>query len=355
MKFGPNHYVPILKVKQNEKKALELISSDFHRHITPLLEIVERKPEKAPTVDAHLTTAFKDLTKSVHPYPRCFLDAREIAPDGPAAAVEVFQRASAAGIAFTPVTGITRTADLAAALSNRSRGVALRLTRDEFESGGLPGRLRGFMSSNELAPNETDLIVDLGPVEDLIADGVAALSDAFLASVPDHNSWRTFTISACAFPQSMGGVARHSHDRIERADWIAWRDRLHARRGSLPRLPTYSDGVIQNPVGVEGFDFRRMQMSASIRYTLSEEWLLIKGESTRTTRPGLQFPSLATKLAYGHLRSHFLGADHCEGCAGAKAAANQAIGFGSAGSWRKLGTIHHVSVVMKALASLPWP
>lgn len=41
---------------------------------------------------------------------------------------------------------------------------------------------------------------------------------------------------------------------------------------------------------------RIMAVSASIRYTLPEEWLLIKGESTRRTPAVRQFPALATKL-----------------------------------------------------------
>lgn len=353
MTFGSNHYVPVLKVKLNEKKALGSIPWSLQRRITPLLEIVERKPDR--TLDAHLETAFRDLAANVRPYARCFLDAREIAGDGSEAASEVFRRASSAGMVFTPVTGISRTADVAAALSDRTRGVALRLTREEFESGGLSGRLRRFLSMNGLTPEGTDLIVDLGPVDELIMPGVAGLSEAFLAEVPDHEKWQTLTISACAFPQSMGGVTRNSHSLIERTEWIAWRDRLHARRRSLTRLPTFSDCGIQYPTGVEGFDPNTMQVSAAIRYSLPEQWLLLKGESTRTVRASIQFPDLANALVYGSLQNHFIGQEHCTGCAKAKAAAGHVKGFGSPGVWRQLGTIHHITVVMQGIASLPWP
>ena len=355
MIFGPNHYVPVLKVKRGEKKALRSIAPTLRAHITPLFEIVERKADKGATVDAHLSNAFDALADSVRPYSRCFLDVREIAADGPSAAAEVFRRAASAGITFTPVTGVSRTADVAAALGHQTHGVALRLTREEFEAGGLAVKLRAFMTRHGLTPEGTDLIVDLGPVDEMIVDGVAALATAFLADVPDHRLWRTFTVSACAFPMSMGVVARNSHSNVERADWIVWRDQLHARRSGLPRLPTFSDCAIQHPKGVEDFDFRTMQMSASIRYAMRDEWLLIKGESTRVTRPGVQFPALATKLVYGQLRASFSGPAHCEGCTSMKVAADRADGFGSAEAWRRLGTIHHISMVMQGLASLPWP
>lgn len=352
MTFGSHHYVPVLKVKRGEKKALQQISPALGPRITPLLEIVKRTEK---TLAAHLETVFKELADSVRSYPRCFLDAREIEPDGTDGAVEVFGRARTAGIVFTPVTGISRTVDVAAALEHRTNGIALRLTRAEFESGDLPRDINSFLRLHGLAPNDIDLIIDLGAVENLIVDGIAALTEAFMADVPHHERWRTFTVSACAFPVSMRGVDRHSHDFVERADWISWRDGLHARRDHLTRLPTFSDCAIQHPLGVEGFDPKIMQVSASIRYTLPEQWLLIKGESTRFVPPSQQFPELATRLVYGQFRPHFAGSNHCAGCRSIKAAADGAPGLGSADVWRRLGTIHHISTVMQGLGSVSWP
>jgi hypothetical protein len=192
-------------------------------------------------------------------------------------------------------------------------------------------------------------------VENLVADGISALTRAFMREVPDHERWRTFTVSGCAFPRSMGGIDRHSHVHVEREEWIAWRDCLHGRRGSLSRLPTFSDCAIQHPQGVEGFDPTIMQASASIRYTLENAWLLIRGAGTRFTRPGEQFPALATKLVYGALKSEFAGQGHCHGCTEIKRAADGAPGLGNAEAWRRLGTIHHISVVMQGIVSLSWP
>lgn len=162
-------------------------------------------------------------------------------------------------------------------------------------------------------------------------------------------------MSACAFPSSMGGVKRHSHDLVERADWLAWCNSIYGDRNSRPRVPTFSDCVIQHPSGVEGFDPRIMTISASIRYTLPDKWLLVKGESARRTLPSVQFPRLATQLVYGHLKRHYAGEDHCQGCASMKAAADGVKGFGSAEVWRRLGTIHHITRVVEDLESLTWP
>ena len=351
----PRRYVPVLKVKRGEKAALQSISSALTPRITPLLEIVERKPDKSPTVEAHLLSAFKGLAEAVRPFGRFLLDAREIEPDGPAGALAAFDLASTTGTPFTPVTGISRSVDIAAALDHRNHGIAIRLTRLEFEAGRLPGDLNAFLARHGLRHEEVDLIVDLGPVDDLVLPGVAAFAEGFLAAVPDPNRWRSLTLSGSAFPSSMAAVDRDSQGRVDRTEWQVWRDVLLPNRKQLPRMPAYSDCGIQHPKGVEGFNPQTMAASACIRYALGKEWLLIKGESTRRRPPSEQFPELARRLVQGPLRSDFAGEGHCAGCAAMKAAATGAPRLGSPEAWRRFGTIHHITLVVQQLSALPWP
>ena len=357
MRFGPDHYVPVLKVKRGEKQALASIRYGLRQRITPLLEIVEREKTEDKTLTEHLARSFRSLALSLHGYTRCLLDLREIAPDGSKGATEAFKLAEAAGISFTPVTGISRAADVAAAISYGStKGVAVRLTREEFEGGSLTADLNRFLSANGLTPDRIDLIVDLGTVEDLITAGVVALTTDFLAETPPKSLWRTLTVSGSAFPVSMSGVDRNSSARIVRAEWQAWRDGLFAQRDGLGRLPTFSDCAIQHRAGVEGFDARFMRPSATIRYTSADDWLLVRGESTKVVRPSIQFPQLAKRLVYGQLQQHFAKAEHCEGCRLAQKAAGGGAGLGSPEAWRKIGTIHHITTVVQGdLASLQWP
>ena len=350
---GPNRYVPILKLKRGEKVALGAISAGLRSGIIPLFEIVERTDK---SLHEHLSTAFAGLPNHMKGYARCFLDAREIEADGHAGAAEAFARAAGAGISFTPVTGVSRDTDVTAALAHGQRGLALRLTRPEFERGVFPAGIESFLYQHSVTADGVDLIVDLGAVEDMISDGVATLTRAFLQTVPNHAHWRTFTVSACAFPLTMGIVDAHCHELVERTDWISWKENLYNRRSELVRLPSFGDCVIQHPRGVEGFDPRTMSVSASIRYARENDWLLIKGESTRLTPAVVQFPELATRLVYGHLRPFFLASPvHCAGCEAMQRAADGAPGYGAPEVWRRLGTIHHMSLVMQKLDSLAWP
>lgn len=358
--FGPDHYVPVLKVKRGEKRALMRLTPPVARWVTPLLEIVERKPtpterdpELVPTVDKHLDTAFRDLKAAVAPFGRYFLDCREIAADGHAAAKLVFERASKLRTPFTPVTSVTRTADIAAALSHRTMGLALRLSRDEFESGTLPRAIPTFLREHGLLPRDVDLIVDLGAIDQMVAPGVEALAAAFLADVPHHRDWRTLTLSACAFPSSMAVVSANAEAHVDRLEWMHWLARLHAHRGKLARLPTFSDCGIQHRDGVEGFDARKMHASAAIRFTEQSRWLLVKGESLKNTPGRKQFPGLAAKLL--RIATPRVARHHCEGCAGAHSAASGATGVASPEKWRELGTIHHITETVKSLGALRFP
>lgn len=354
MTLGPDHYVPVLKVKQGEKEALSRVDNEIKRKVMPLLEIVERGERKA-RIEAHLETTFRGLAESLAGYSSCFIDVREIEPDGASAAMSAFARAQADGIPFVPVTGLRRVADVQAALAHRSRGIAIRLTRNEFEEGNLAAELSAFVRQHGLALGDVDLVLDLGEADAFVAEGLAALGDQFLREVPNPTSWRTLIISGCAFPLSMREVDRNSHDLADRTEWVAWRDNLYANRASLPRLPVFSDCVIQHPRGVEGFNPKFMKPSASVRYKSADQWLLIKGESTGITVPSVQFPKLAQILVYGHLKSMFRGQAHCNGCASMKSAADGRSGLGSAGVWRRLGTIHHITSVVEDLQGLSWP
>ena len=305
-------YMPVLKVKRGEKKALSMVPGVLRGRVIPLLDVVENPEGKS--LDQHLGTAFGGLHSSLVGYPKCFIDAREIEDDDPDATAMVLRRAQLEGMHVTPVTGISRANGVSAALSNTSDGLGLRLLRTEFESGNLAGQLQDFMGRHALRPEGVDLIVDLGAVSEMIAYGVSALTRTCVADIPDLVKWRSICVVACAFPMSMGGIERGTYKTVDRSEWQSWRDYIYPGQETFGRSLVYGDYAIQHPAGVEGFDPRIMQVSAAIRYALHDAWILIKGESTRAVRPGIQFPRLATRLVYGSLRAKYQGATHCPGC-----------------------------------------
>jgi hypothetical protein len=358
--FGPRHYVPVLKLKRAEKAALGLLAETITTHVTPLLEIVEM-PKGTPSgkskaLDRHLTNAFRRLKESVLPFKRYFLDAREIAAVGAVGAERAFEEAVQLGVPFTPVTGISRTTDIAASLLRVAKnGIAIRLTRSEFENRLVRRLLPEFLTTNRLEPSAVDLIIDIGAVDQMIPAGVASMMRTFVADVPHPAEWRTLSVVGCAFPKSMGVVKTDSHKIVDRSEWLAWRDDLHTHRADLTRLPTFGDCGIQRPEGVEGLDFRFIPIAGALRYANDDGWLLVKGHSRERTPLAKQLPLLARKLVDGGLRAYFAGEDHCEGCGGAVECAAGAKGFVTLEAWRRLGTAHHITNTVLQIQSLSWP
>ena len=354
MTFGPHHYVPILKCKRAEKTALQALTPVVRGRLTPLMEIVEVKPGK--TIAGHLNTAFHSMNAAFAGGAQFFLDAREVSTASAAAARQVFDRAAGLALAFVPVTGISRPAtETQAALAHAQRGICLRVTKPELEQGGLDARLLAFLSAHGLDPDGVDLVMDMGAVENLIPATVQTIADEFVSTLGALRPWRTLTLSGTAFPRSMGVTASNTHVFIARTEWNAW-TQLHGRRRGLARMPSFGDAAIQHPSGVEGFDPRIHQVSASIRYTVASDWLLIKGSSTRITPASVQFRRLAAQLvSRGPLARFFAGAAHCYGCQDAVRAARGAPRLGSAEVWRRIGTQHHLTTVVGQMASLSWP
>lgn len=353
MGFPAKHYVPALKLKVGEKDALSTLRASIKKELTPLLQVVENPAGKL--MQQHIETAFKRIEPAVSGLGRFFVDPVEVAAAGKPAADLTFAKASGLGVPFTPVTGPSRDAGLTlAALQAKGRtGLAVRVTRHEFESGWLAANFTQFLASHKLSPASIDLIVDLGPVDDMISFGITALAEAFLATIPSIKQWASLTVLASAFPKSMRDVGRASHDFVDRSEWLSWRDGLRLASPTNPRPPTYGDWGIQHPAGVEGFDPLTMQASASIRYATGAQWLLIKGVGTRRVKPSLQMPGLAGQLAAGPLKKQFTGTAHCAGCEMIGAAAQGAPKLGSPTKWRQIGTVHHLTTVVEALQKLP--
>lgn len=158
-------------------------------------------------------------------------------------------------------------------------------------------------------------------------------------------------MSAVAF--SLSGVGTGSTVSRDRFEWRVWRDQVHARRESFARVPTFSDGGIQHPRGVENIPVEILNNFApTIRYATVDQWLLIKGVGRQARHHKEQFPEMAADLIANTV---FRGAGHCKGCSDADRGARLPPKFGSQESWLRIGAIHHLTLTVEQLRALPSP
>ena len=85
--------------------------------------------------------------------------------------------------------------------------------------------------------------------------------------------------AASSFPENLSDVAS-TVSTLPRREWQLWQT-LQRRPDRLRRRDLiYSDYAIAHPIPRE-LDPRTMRLSASIRYTAPEEWLIMKGRNVR--------------------------------------------------------------------------
>lgn len=359
LKFAAKHYVPILTWKQAEQAALLNTPTALRTQFTPLIEIVPIPTDldtgdPTRTLEGHIDPAIDKLVTSWGTTLAFFLDPGEVALDlsstGTDGAMYVYNSAQARGLPFIPVTGIYRSAtDIAAAFSHRQRGVCIRLFSDDLNNPSLPNDLVQFISNNNITPSDVDIVIDLDAVSRIPQYALASTSRALIQALPNITAWRTLTLAGCAFPDLTGVQGPRLFPRTE---WLVWLQ-LYSARAALPRLPTFGDYVIQSPEGIDGYDPRFMPMTPAIRYTVNNDWLVIRGQSSKQIRLAQQYPMMAAQLVASS--PPFYGANHSQGCADAAACASGRPGFGSPVVWRRIGTAHHLVVVTGQISALTFP
>lgn len=345
-------YVPVVKWRLGEQKAIEQLGDNIKARITPLVEIDALSSTSKKTVEEHVASSIDQLATVWGRDYSFFLDPALLTDeDSPSAfniAEDTFSQAEKALLAFVPVVGIDRSEpEVEAVMNHLDRGACLRLTLDDLDEPNWSRNLMAFIEYHSLAPESVDIVLDFGSIEDDHQAMVQALALNILDALPEIQRWRSLILVATAFPNSMGVVPRNGSARMDRVEWIVW-NWLYEQRDSLRRMPWYGDYGIQHPAVVD-FDPKVMSSSAAIRYTLDSEWLFIKGESMK--KGGGQFKRLARILVD---TADYFGSEHCPGCEFIwRFVKGQEKKAGSQTVWRRIGTAHHFSLAIEQLRSLP--
>lgn len=353
-------YVPLLKGKEGEFAALEVLTADVRAHITPLIEVpgvpydfANERPAKS--VDAHVANIGERLRKC-WPNAPFYLDVPRFGDedrlaDGRVALAGVLEDCVAAKVSAVPV--VSRSSSPACLLAAQNHclgsglGLCLRLTVEDFEEeidtdAEVTRILEGV---SQISMDVIDLVVDL---EDLGSDtGRAALiARSVLGMIPHVIAWRRVVLAAASFPEDLSEVDAATVTTLPRREWELW-SMLQRRPKLLPRQDLiFGDYGIAHPVPKE-LDPRTMRMSASIRYTTRDNWLVIKGRNVRQYGFEQYFELCRTLVG----RAEYSGALFSWGDDYISKCAQRESGPGNATTWRKVGTNHHLTFVARQLAN----
>lgn len=358
--FDYCHYVPILKGKQGEYHALGVLSHEDKLRMTPFIDVpfvpwdhINQRPAKS--YEKHVGKVATLIERAWGTHRPLFLDlfyvkGGETTADGRHPLSYVLDDARARGLKIIPVTGLDRPVDYRNAVRNAlsvdQRGLCLRLSREDIgKLTELHGTLTNMLGEMGVTPDCVDLIFDFR--DTTIGEANRRIEEfrRAIRALPNIRRWRTITVAASGFPLDLSGMRPATVERFPRTELLLWETIVTQR--DMPRIPSYGDYGIQHPDLLE-IDPRTMRMSANLRYTLEREWMVLKARDVK--RHGYpQFNELCRKLIQ---MAEYRGATFSWGDSYISRCAAYEEGPGSATTWRKVGTNHHLALVGRFISSL---
>ena len=358
MNFDHHHYVPCLRWKQGEYQALLRLKDTTKSELTPLIEVPEigwdfEKKMEAKTIDDHLEP-FARRVKAKWKSRRCFVDLKIISPDermldGSHPVEFVFSNLREQKCEGVPVTGLDRDRQYQRAIkqvsSKDKKGVCFRVTLEQAARSNIKEMIDNILSIIGLTQKDSDFILDLGAPNFVPLEGFCKLVQAIVQKLPYLKNWRTLTLLGTSFPVSMGEI-KGSAEIIPRYEWQLYK-KLVANFEKIDfRLPTFGDYAISHPK-VLNLDMRLIKPSASIRYTINDEWFIIKGPNVRDN--GFeQYRGHCQRLMAS---PYYFSSKFSEGDLYISECANGTGSTGNLPTWRWVGTNHHLEKVILDISS----
>ncbi|MFD2116318.1 beta family protein [Paenibacillus yanchengensis] len=358
MTLSRKHYVPVIKWKQGEQKALEALSPALKESIIPVIEIPpidwdfeNEVPKK--TIDEHLQNfgdtllrcwsqgAFIDLL---------YIDANERMMTGQHPLAYILREARSRKNPLIPITcsiyDSHYNTEVVSANVVDELGAAIRITEKDFDS--LQLTIDNLLEAIQLNPDQVDLIVDYGYADPNHIIRTSFFITGLINSIPYLNKWRNLILCGTGFPKDLSGVRADTIGQIERSEWILWKRMMQGK--TAIREPIFGDYGISNPVPFEG-DPRVINMSANIRYTAEDKYIIFKGKITKRFGAS-QYHDLADQVVQ---HPEYSGRNFSEGDLYIYEVSQSNDGPGNATNWRKAGTNHHLTYVASELSTLFLP
>ncbi len=356
-------YVPFLKGKRGEFRALAQLNFEQRQMLAPLIDVPPEKVEFFPdevfqidTVDQALDGYAAKVAETWGQLDTCFVDLAGFDPalrmaDGRHPLTAFFADARAADLAAVPVTGPSRDAAQLEAVEQIVEvwrlGAAVRLHRPELsEPEHLAERLARLLRIIGQQPSQVDLLLDFGELLKSEAGAIEAQARAAILALPDVQDWRSLVLCTGAYPEAVR-IETNSSGELPRHDWMLWR-RLISATDDLPRIPTFGDYGVSAADWGDPYNPLVMTPACKIIYATEEDWVMVKGSSVENGYE--QYRDLAAQVK---ARGEFLTKDHCQGeekiieCAAGRG------GVGNLETWVTVATRRHIEVVSRQLTSLP--
>ncbi|MFI5420136.1 MAG: beta family protein [Nitrososphaerales archaeon] len=339
-------YIPIIKGKQYDLRALGKLQPEVRELIKPLIELPPTPYSK--NIDDHLKKFIQNVSK-YGGTGKTFVDfygfLGEMANSGKLATIAGYDLLHDIGQAVTPVYGFNRHDGvwkyLEAVIKKHKQGFCFRLEEDDLEEDVAEATwdaIRTRTSQLQVDIKSVDLIIDLRDIREKLVDEKIALVTDFMSFQPLGISFRSIAIAGSSAPKDVSVVEKDSIGDILRKELIIWKN----LRADL----AVGDTLIYSDYGVIHPDFAADDLpvggsaNCKIRYTAGKNILIFRGHK-RAGDSGQPF-ELSKKV-----RSHpkYCGRDYSFGDEYIDDVADRLSGPGHLGNWVLVDMNHHLTLV----------
>lgn len=352
-------YVPILNAKQGEFDALFNTPKSTHNSIFPLFEfpvfsdeILKRK--KYVDLPAPKQQFIYDISKKI-------IDVRTNMPlmfdihnwssdarleNGESLLQYAFNRLSAKNAEVYTVIGYDRWEDeeyvkTLLSIRNYSDKFTIRLESfafDDMYEDHFFEVIDDIIERLDLIPENVNVIIDLRDVTKESITEIQQKIEKTIESIEDYN-FRFASIAGCSLTSMINEMVpeQNSTGNVLRREYVAWK----AIRTAYPKTKIiFGDYGIVSPNAADGI--RTPHANGKIRYTIKDEYLIVRGHSRSQGNKGEQMYDLSEIVVKSR---HYLGESFCWGDSRIKDCSKRLF-KGNLGGWVAIDTNHHLQFVL---------
>lgn len=354
----PNYYIPLLRWRAGEYRALKRLGDACRQRTVPLIEVLP------PDYDFDLRQPKKHIDEQLKPFAKQFedhwpnrpalidavqIDASIRMSDGRHPLTFLFDDARARGLDLVPVTALDRDAgyqqSVRSIVAANARGICLRCRLEEALDPDFEANVHALLALLGSAANTVDILLDLGSPTFDPQDPLVAIISSVLTGGGIFASAHSVTILASSFPDSLMSL-QFGLDVLQRREWLLYKALLAALPVQLrrPGFGDYAVAAVEFPKG----DMRFMRGSPNVRYAIDDAWLVAKAKRQKSNN-NHAYPGLCGAIVAS---GDFAGISFSEGSAYIDGCRLGTEKMGNPTTWKWVATNHHITKVVADLASL---
>ena len=355
------YYLPILKARRGELKALSQLHASTKGSLTPLIDIPRKDLDKEngsaiKNLESHIAEVVKKIRLAWGNEFPFYIDTHDIdlserISNGTHPMNYLMNHLRNLGLKAIPTTDLARDESyhfaIAKEIAKDQRGNLIRIyEEDMININELHSNLTNMLKILRQTPEDTHILLDFKSILGKEPYEIVSIAIDIINELPNVTRWRSLSMAASGMPQTLSEkVKPGERGIIKRTEFEAFKTVL-LNGNKLKRTPNFGDYAIVHPTH-RPYKQQAISIAPSIRYTTSEEWLILRGVSTKKHPKKMgQYHELSEELIK---HPEFQGSDFCYGDREITRISNNIGSPGIPNIWVGIGCNHHMTYIVQQL------